>query len=146
MKYKRVVIVPYNMGSGSAKRLKESLQAQLNIPVLRVRKTSLKYQPRYSDYILNWGCSKQFDFITNVNFQGNQYCVDKIEFFKQAQGSVCIPEWTTDKEVAKTWKGEILCRTVLNGHSGAGIVLANKDTLVDAPLYVKYKKKKNDLS
>src|SRR5690606_3093878 len=36
----------------------------------------------------------------------------------------------------------IVCRTVLNGHSGQGIVLASKpEELVDAPLYTVYVKK-----
>jgi Glutathione synthase/Ribosomal protein S6 modification enzyme (glutaminyl transferase) len=38
-----------------------------------------------------------------------------------------------------------VCRTVLNGHSGAGIVIANTpEELVSAPLYVKYIKKRDE--
>ena len=56
-----------------------------------------------------------------------------------------IPDWTTDIEVAKAWIGDkqsVVCRTVLNGHSGRGIVLADSvEQLVAAPLYTKYVKK-----
>src|SRR3546814_3666736 len=39
----------------------------------------------------------------------------------------------------------IVCRTVLSGHSGVGIVIAdNRDDLVPANLYVKYVKKKEE--
>jgi glutathione synthase/RimK-type ligase-like ATP-grasp enzyme len=39
----------------------------------------------------------------------------------------------------------VVCRTILGGHSGAGIVLAdNVDALVPAPLYVQYVKKQKE--
>jgi len=39
----------------------------------------------------------------------------------------------------------VVCRTKLRGHSGDGIVIANNaDELVDAPLYTKYIKKKDE--
>jgi hypothetical protein len=39
----------------------------------------------------------------------------------------------------------VVCRTVLNGNSGEGIVIANSvDELVDAPLYVRYVPKKQE--
>jgi len=42
-------------------------------------------------------------------------------------------------------KKAVVCRTILNGHSGAGIVIAtNEEELVDAPLYVEYIPKKEE--
>jgi len=39
----------------------------------------------------------------------------------------------------------VVCRTVLNGHSGNGIIIAeNEDELVKAPLYTRYVKKQNE--
>lgn len=39
----------------------------------------------------------------------------------------------------------VVCRTILNGHSGAGIVLAStEEELVDAPLYTEYIPKKEE--
>jgi glutathione synthase/RimK-type ligase-like ATP-grasp enzyme len=59
-----------------------------------------------------------------------------------------IPEYTTDLAEATGWiteKHTVVCRTVLGGHSGAGIVLAGVSTeLVRAPLYVKYVKKQQE--
>ena len=62
---------------------------------------------------------------------------------------VACPEWTTSRAVAEEWisKGSIVvCRTLLQGHSGRGIVLAQSGgtLMVPAPLYVRYKKKRSE--
>lgn len=155
MKNKRVVIVPYNIGSQSAKGLQEVLQSILAIPVIRVRRDSTKYQPRYTDYIINWGCATPWQFITPNQFQGNQVVVDKLKFFQNIHKhneanpdtQVNIPEWTTDKKVAETWAKQdtVVGRKILNGHSGKGIELYDANTPVEyCPLYTKYKKKRNE--
>ena len=147
--YKRVVIIGYKLGSASVKLLHEGLKQQVTQPVLKVSKLSTKYQPRYSDHIINWGCSIDWNFITLDDKTGHKTSVNKLEFFNKVSEwnyknpvyHVNIPEWTTDKAVATTWGTDVVCRTKLNGHSGAGIVLG---TVVDAPLYVKYKKKRHE--
>lgn len=60
-----------------------------------------------------------------------------------------IPEYTTIYQTAVDWvmAGKIvLNRTQLNGHSGAGIVVAARveDVIVGCPLYVAYRKKKRE--
>jgi hypothetical protein len=60
-----------------------------------------------------------------------------------------IPEYTTDYQTAVSWVEEgkvVLNRTQLNGHSGAGIVVAARveDVVVGCPLYVVYRKKKRE--
>lgn len=69
------------------------------------------------------------------------------ELLKDKDG-IRIPTFTTDRRVASGWiadGGHVVCRTRLNGHSGAGIVLATTvDELVDAPLYVQYIKKQKE--
>jgi len=122
--------------------------------VLRVRKSSLYYQPRYTDYILNWGCSKHWDFITQDNKDGHQRVVNKLDFFETVSvhnkltpaKHVNIPEWTTDKAIAIGWNATYMARTILNGHSGSGIFICEPDDEVKphAPLYVQYKKKKHE--
>lgn len=56
------------------------------------------------------------------------------------------PKWTVYNDDAERWIEEgkkVVCRTILNGHGGAGIVIAaSVDELVDAPLYVQYIPKK----
>lgn len=60
-----------------------------------------------------------------------------------------IPEYTTDYQTAVDWVNAgkvILNRTQLNGHSGAGIIIAARaeDVVVGCPLYVLYRKKKSE--
>lgn len=144
----RVVVIPYLLGSNSAKGLQKALQGILNVPVLRVSKKSTKYQPRYSDYVINWGCSNQWDFITLDKKDGHKQAVNKLEFFQAAQGKVNTPEWTTDKTVAQGWANDghtVVGRKILNGNSGQGIVVYEPNTTVDnCPLYTKYKKKRHE--
>ena len=56
-----------------------------------------------------------------------------------------IPPWTADKAVAEQWIQDghtVVCRTILNSHSGRGIVLVESvGDLVSAPLYTQYVKK-----
>jgi len=146
---KRVVIVPYKLASASSKALQQQINAKVPVPVIRVSTASTKYQPRWTDYVINWGCSKEWPWINNTGKNGNQRCVNKLSFFEVIDAHnkvftnkhVNIPEWTTDKAVALTWGEDVVCRKLLTGHSGQGIVLG---TVVPAPLYVKYKKKRHE--
>lgn len=152
--YKRVAIIGYKLGSQSVRGLSTLLKQKLKIPVLRVSKLSTKYQPRWSDYIINWGCSTQWDFITQDKKDGHTLSVNKLEFFKTIKAwnncpdfeKINIPEWTTDKKTAIAWNTTYLARTVLNGHSGKGIFICepNDEVLPHAPLYVQYKKKRHE--
>ena len=156
--YERIVIVPYLMGSASAKDLKTELLLNTNLPTILVRKDSKKYQPRWTDYVINWGCSKEWPWINLNSKVGHSTCVNKLTFFKtisehnntEYTNTINIPDWTTERQVAQEWLKngtETLARTILTGHSGAGIKLytqANKDALCEAPLYVKYKKKRHE--
>ncbi|MDE3022867.1 MAG: hypothetical protein KGI54_13585 [Pseudomonadota bacterium] len=61
-----------------------------------------------------------------------------------------LPAFTDRLDVATEWLASgntalVVCRRVLSGHSGAGIVLASKvDELVQAPLYTQYVKKRKE--
>lgn len=154
--YKRVIIIPYKTGSGSARRLRTGLQQLLQQPVLIVPKTSKTYQPRWTDYVINWGCSSRWEFVTTQDYLGDKHsntsCVNKLTFFERVTAyntvseiKVNIPEWTTSINEAKQMKGMVVCRTILKGHSGNGIILANNpEDIINAPLYVKYKKKRHE--
>lgn len=110
---------------------------------------------------MNWGkrvlsepLKKQL--IAGVKVLNKPECVatagDKLKFFRaikeQMEWPVRVPDWTEDIEVAKSWARSgvsVVCRTILNGHSGAGIVLAEKEAdVVAAPLYTKYINKKDE--
>ena len=153
MTKKRVAIIPYLMGSRAAKALKNALQQKLDIPVRLFRKNSPHYQPRWTDYVINWGCSTEWPWINNTSKNGNQICVNKLSFFEQVTAfnqinttkTVNIPEWTTDPEIAIAWNKDFFTRKILNGHSGAGIgVYFAGENPCPAPLYVQYKKKRHE--
>src|SRR3546814_11566955 len=63
---------------------------------------------------------------------------------------ISIPKFFTQKRFAENYMFDgytIVARTVLNGHSGAGIVLCETPeqlAAVDAPLYVVYEPKKQE--
>jgi len=146
--YTRVIIVPYNNRSISAKKLQHELKQYLDLPVLQISKNSTTYQPRWNDYVINWGCSKEWPWINLNPKVGHATCVNKLTFFREISKNpeINLPEWTEDKEQAKNWKTTFLARTKLNGHSGEGIIIVDDNTqyIPTAPLYVKYKKKKHE--
>jgi glutathione synthase/RimK-type ligase-like ATP-grasp enzyme len=76
---------------------------------------------------------------------------DKLATFRalENQDGIRIPAFTTDRAVATGWLRDginVVARTVLRGHSGAGIVLVDQKNaeLPAAPLYVQYVKKQQE--
>lgn len=153
--YKRIILIGYKAGSKSLRALKQSLQQAVSKDkkVLIVRKDSNTYKNRPTHYVISWGLT------TLYNIGHGPSCVqNKLTFFDTIKdwndhnehAQVNIPEWTDKKEVAQEWLtngSTIVARTLLTSHSGKGIKLYDKDTtepLCDAPLYVKYKKKKQE--
>ena len=101
--------------------------------------------------LVNWGSSRggvgsqrAINHMDCVSRAGNKLLT--FQTLKDAEG-VRIPEWTTDHAVATKWLREdnvgVVARTVLTGHSGAGIVLVTEKgaEIPQAPLYVQYVKK-----
>jgi glutathione synthase/RimK-type ligase-like ATP-grasp enzyme len=148
----RAVILPYKIGSQSAKKLANNLISLLGLKVRRVRHDGL-YRPKARSLIINYGSNarpawpvvgKWLNDPSNCASAGNK--LRAFEAFKAA--GVAIPDFTTDSRVATQWISDgavVVVRTILNGHSGRGIVLADTAAkLVNAPLYVKYKKKRKE--
>lgn len=139
----KTYIFPYNMGSQSSKKLAAALN------VKRIKLEGSKFKPNGQN-IINWGSTKipaVYKLKCNVLNSVISNAVNKLKFFQTVEGEEwCVP-FTTDKETAKSWtaEGAVVCRTVLNGHSGEGIVIAETaDEVVDAPLYTRYIKKKEE--
>lgn len=137
-------IYPYKMASESAKALAQALG------VKRIRPEGRWVQ---TDTVINWGSStstRAFGCENLINtFDNVGIAANKLQAFAALSGHVTIPEFTEARVEASRWLAEgckmVVCRTVLNGHSGQGIVLATKEEeLVDAPLYVKYIPKKHE--
>lgn len=116
--------------------------------------------------IINWGagtlpdqvaaCEKVYNNPLAIRNASNK--LKSFELFQEA--GVTIPQFFTNKEEAHAYLSNVgpeenhqqrregksvVARTVLNGHSGAGIVICNNiDNLVDAPLYTAYVKKQEE--
>ena len=120
-------LVPYKLGSQSAKLLAQKLGELLGYKVYR--------GPARNDRTnLLWG-------------DLNNPCVDKLATFRNLeQSNVAIPEYTTNRDVALEWlkKSDVMVRKTLRGHAGHGCVFVPRKSteLPVAPLYVKYIPKK----
>ncbi len=141
-------VLPYKQGSASAKALASALGGK----VLKLENS--KFIPRAGDVIINWGCTEHqtlfdYELPTFLNYYSDLKKVTNKKFFFEMmidQGlSEDIPKFWTNKAEIPDEAFPIVCRTVLAGHSGAGIVLASdSDGLVDCSLYVQYVKKEEE--
>lgn len=121
---KKLVVVPVNMGSRSARALAETLSEKLGYKVWRCRSASI---------------NGRIPFHLRVG-------TDKLSQFQRfKENDVSCPDFTTDRDVAAGWIRDghaVVCRTILRGSEGRGIVVAeSNDQLVPAPLYTRYTKK-----
>ena len=142
---RRVLLVPHNKFSNSAKLLTERLR---NLGVSRLKRT---ISPKNNRLIVNWGCSDinstQSVFINTP--EAVRIAVNKLHTFtKLVEASLLVPEYTTEIAVAQGWVdggAMVVERTLLSSHSGKGIVLRGEGSTVGiSPLYVKYKKKRKE--
>ena len=153
----RYRILPYKKGSRSAKALAEALGGKVLKIGFQPFHLAGSYKPRQSDVVVNWGCSQfnedaEWGGIGPTVFNGDtdllKEVTNKLNFFNllESQGfSDIIPPFWTNQEDIPNEDFPVVCRTILSGHSGSGIVIAdNRDGLVAAPLYVKYVKKKDE--
>lgn len=136
-------VVPYNRYSRSAKALAKELGGK--------RVKLLPPSLNHNDVVINWGCKSLEMPAPTALLNSPEYlkgATDKLLFFKlmreKGLGNVIPPFWTSADEIPEN-EFPIVCRTLLNAHSGNGIVIAdNPSELVAAPLYVKYIKKQDE--
>lgn len=115
-----------------------------------------KFRGGRGNAIINWGagtlpdqvaaCEKIYNIPQSIRNASNK--LKSFELF--AEAGVSIPQFFKTKEEARAYLqsnrgSSVVCRTVLNGHSGVGIVIADGEAgLVDAPLYTAYVKKSQE--
>lgn len=137
-------VLPYRAGSRGASELAVALGGR----VLRLQGS--RYIPRARDTIINWGNVNppRFNEGRFLNGTGIRDASNKKIFFETVRRlgeSEIIPAFWTRREDIPPDGYPVVCRTVLAGHSGEGIVIANNPAeLVAAPLYVKYIKKQEE--
>lgn len=138
---KRYRVLPYRQGSKGAKALATALGGK----VLKLEGS--KFIPRASDVLINWGN------VDNTAKTLNPAAVlkaatNKKNFFQKMTDTgndAIIPRYWTNRNEIPEDAYPIVCRTVLAGHSGDGIVIAlSTEELVSAPLYVQYVKKQEE--
>lgn len=133
-------IYPYRSGSRSARALANALGGRV------LRREGSTYRERERDTIINWGSGHTL----YRNVLNRPDCVaaasNKLTTFNTLRGTGCsIPDFWVNAEDIPDEAFPIVCRTVLSGHSGAGIVIADdRGGLVRAPLYVRYIKKQDE--
>ena len=162
----RIKIYPYKPASESANILKQELTSgwmrNINgyvapIPII-IKPTSPRQNPD-SDVIINWGNStlpQNFHWLDKDLNHPNavKIATNKFLTFQRLQlTNIPTPEWTENHEMALDWAAAghtVVVRHRVNAHSGEGISLFTPDDdirgveLPDAPLYVKYKKKRSE--
>ena len=131
-------IWPYKLGSESAKKLSQQLMTKRISGQKRVRSYST---------IINWGNGgsyptdqrslKVLNPANAVNIARN-----KLSTFQRLYAAgVSIPEFTTDRTVASSWRNEdtvVYARHNLEGHSGRGIeIVTAEKNMPYAPLFTK---------
>lgn len=145
---RHVTMFPYNRASEGCRELAQHLG------ILRIRRENSRYRGRPDKIVINWGNSSLPEEVSKSTVLNSaesvSLCSNKLAFFrymKSTDASEFVPEATESFEEALEWVRsgkDVVARTVLNGHSGEGIVIMNNDdpdSLVRAPLYVEYIKK-----
>lgn len=130
----KIVLRPYKNGLGGLSLIKEKL-TELGVAFIETKVVGSRYVPKPHHKQIQWGVPHGGKLAQLTNLRDN---------------GVPISDFTTEADVARQWVeggDRILCRTVLNGHGGAGIVLVQPnrpDEVVPAPLYVKYVPKQRE--
>lgn len=141
-----MLVYPYKQGSKSVKNL------ALLLGIKRIRTNSQTFRGAKRKLVINWGSSVLPAEVLKCKVLNPPASVqgvsNKLKFFRGFSQKARLPEYTTDKGVAKSWADNgapVVCRTKLQAHSGIGIVIADKaEEVVDAPLYTKYVKKRDE--
>jgi glutathione synthase/RimK-type ligase-like ATP-grasp enzyme len=122
--------------------------------VRRIAHENSRFRGRPERTVLNWGSSDLPDTVMRCNVINAPNAVgratNKRSFFNHLndyRSTINLPDFTTSHEEAirRVASGQVMvARTVLQGHSGRGIVLMERDhpeNFVEAPLYTNYIKK-----
>lgn len=135
-------VYPYKQGSRSAKLLADTLGGR----VLKLQGST--YRPRVGDVIINWGAGHTpypyapYDNVPILNLD-THIASNKLSAFEvMSAENVAVPEFWRNADEIPNEAFPVMARTILRGHSGAGIVYCpNRDDVVAAPLYTRYVKK-----
>ena len=140
------LIMPYSYWSNSAKLLKQETE----IKFLR-KNTSRKLPSNLT--VINWGCSeypnRELNSSVFLNKPESVYkASNKLSTLISLRDSGIVPDFTENASEARIMaqRGIVVARTLLRANSGRGIQIIPKgsEDIPEAPLYVKYIKKKKE--
>ena len=142
-------IFAHNPNSEGARALADALG------IRRIRREGSTYVGNRNKTVINWGSSQLPANVAAATIINKPEAVarvsNKLLFFQTCvnAGTPRIPEFTTSSATVREWLGagrKVVARTILQGHSGAGIVIlegAGVD-IPAAPLYTVYVPKKEE--
>jgi hypothetical protein len=146
----RPVIYPYSLASQSARDLARALGT------FRVRENG-NYIPRPHDLLIVWGNPRVpgwWDRNARANAlnqpEAVRNAINKVVSFRMLRDAgVPVPDFAVNRGEAERFfrspRSRVLCRTMVNGHSGRGITIAvSPASLIRCPLYVKYVPKERE--
>lgn len=144
---KSALIVTWNKGSKSGKLLREKLVEEGVTCYVRSKEYAASINPSLvaKSLCINWGTSA---ILVGLNSKA-PFFSNKLNFFKHAYANsltAYVPKYFTNKPAAAEFlenypKNALVGRSILNGSSGNGIVLLDKDTIhnyPELPLYTVY--------
>jgi hypothetical protein len=147
-----LIIHPYKIGSRSAKRLKEAMNAAAGSKVVHI----LQRQPKSRrSLIINWGASEiaypeeQHWIINHPAFV--KIMSDKILFFKEIGDTDDVLVWTTSTLQAEAWLAtgsKVFARELTRASGGRGIHVLEPGTpassIPKVPLYTRHQPKTHE--
>ena len=143
-------IYSWNSNSKTAKHLSHETGFK------RIRHENSKFKGGTNKIVINYGSSRLPEEVLKCKVINSPEavadCSNKLRFFNLMDGEdgPRCPPWTTELATVREWvvKGySVMARTVLQGHSGNGIVIIKLDSVeqdIRAPLYTRYVKKKDE--
>ncbi len=140
-------ILGYKPGLKSVRQLRK-------FPGIRsIKHQGSKFKPAGHKMVINWGACKSNLILEKCRVLNHPIQVseaaNKLHAFENMEAeNVSTVPFTTDVKKAEEWIREgskVMCRTLLRGKGGDGIVVAKTvDELVKAPLYTRYQKSKSE--
>jgi glutathione synthase/RimK-type ligase-like ATP-grasp enzyme len=150
MKYKRIILFPYSIGSAGAKAVAANLTT-MEVECLRVY-GDRNYSPKDGDFIMGWGSGHLPEWLPEVKKvdctfintpdQVNRSIDKRVAFRLFKENGVPTPRWSLKQEEAVKWSkdGHWICvRQSVEGMDGRGLILAKKpEEIAWAQLYTQY--------
>lgn len=135
-------IFSYKTGSRGAKALSRALRAPL------IRHTRSQFHGTRDKTLINWGATELPPHVRGCRILNPPDVIHKASnkavFFATVQKHCRVVPWTTSRKTAEGWLSDgraVVVRSILAGHSGAGMAIVEPGrgtVLPQAPLYTRY--------